>query len=95
MPESAETSPDCTPWVICGRSGAKLIDGQATPPMAVQAAVATVLFNTVRRVDAVGLGKVTAIVSPPSNAANLISDSDEGANFMRRHDDSDHADSQI
>jgi len=38
-PPSAPTSPDCTPWVICGRSAARLRYGIAITPAPVAAAV--------------------------------------------------------
>jgi hypothetical protein len=66
MPEPTDTSPDCMPCVIRGRSGAKLKDGHAMPPIAVQAVVATELFNTARRVNATRFRIVTAIGPPPS-----------------------------
>src|SRR5580698_6022969 len=46
------------PWVICARSGAKLREGRAIPPIAVNAAEAPALLSNVRR--------VTAIRTPPS-----------------------------
>src|SRR5262249_430166 len=88
-PEPVDTSPDCMPCVICGRSGAKLKDGYAMPPVAGQAAVATVLRTTARRVNAVRFRIVMAIGPPPSKrGANLAFDSDEGSKFVRQHNDS-------
>src|SRR5580698_5110128 len=46
------------PWVICARSGAKLREGRAIPPIAVNAAEAPALRSNVRR--------VTGIRTPPS-----------------------------
>src|SRR6516164_6940779 len=70
-PDSADTSPDCMPCVICGRPGAKLKDGYAMLPIAVQAAVATVLFITARRVNAVRFRILMAIEPPPSKRGEL------------------------
>ena len=70
-PESADTTPDCMPCVICGRPGAKLKEGYAMPPIAVQAAVATVLLITARRVNAVRFRTVMAIGPPPSKRSEL------------------------
>jgi hypothetical protein len=42
-PELIDTSPDCTPWLTCGRSPARLIAGQATAPTV--PAAAAVLRN--------------------------------------------------
>src|SRR5580698_2929439 len=47
------------PWVICARSGAKLREGRAMVPIAVNAADAPALLSNVRR--------VIAIRSPPSS----------------------------
>jgi len=54
------------PCVICGRPGAKLKDGHAMPPIAVQAVVATALLLTARRVKATRFRIVTAIGPPTS-----------------------------
>ncbi len=40
-PESTEMSPDCTPWLIAGRSLARLMKGLAMPPKPVNAVAAT------------------------------------------------------
>ncbi len=40
-PESVPTSPDCSPWVMIGRSAARLKYGLAIPPAIVIAAVET------------------------------------------------------
>src|ERR1700692_3958291 len=63
-PESTDTSPDCTPWVICTRSGAKLSEGRARPPIAVTAADAAAVFKNARRVSAAR--RRIAIGPPPS-----------------------------
>ena len=63
-PESIDTSPDCTPWVIWTRSGAKLSEGRARPPIAVRAAVAVAVFKSARRVSAAR--RRIAIGPPPS-----------------------------
>jgi hypothetical protein len=66
MAESIDTSPDCTPCVICARSGAKLSDGRAKAPTAVRAADAVAVFSSARRVSAARLRILTAIGPPPS-----------------------------
>ena len=70
-PESTDTSPDCTPCVICGRSGAQLSEGRAMPPIAVKAADAAAVFSSARRVNAARLRVPTAIGPPPSTAAEI------------------------
>src|SRR5260370_32111806 len=47
--ESTDTSPDCTPWLIEGRSAARLTVGRAMPPAATIPAAADV-FRKRRRV---------------------------------------------
>jgi hypothetical protein len=59
------------PCVICGRPGAKLTEGYAMPLIAVQAAVATVLLITARRVNAERFRIVMAIGPPPSKRSEL------------------------
>ena len=49
-PESAETSPDCTPCVISGRSAARLRYGLAIDPMAEKAVADAAVANSRRRV---------------------------------------------
>jgi hypothetical protein len=68
MPDDSDTSPDCTPWVICGRSAAKLSAGRARPPSSAIAADA--VCSNPRRVSAVRLCLTTAIRPPPMNAAD-------------------------
>src|ERR1700722_18864418 len=63
-PESTDTSPDCTPWLICTRSGAQLSGGRAMPPSAVRVADAAVVFSSARRVSAAR--PRIAIGPPPS-----------------------------
>src|SRR5712671_6643884 len=48
--ESTDTSPDCTPWLIEGRSAARLTIGRAMPPAATIPAAADVFRNR-RRVN--------------------------------------------
>src|SRR5258708_5704397 len=48
--ESTDTSPDCTPWLIEGRSAARLTIGRAMPPAATIPAAAEV-FRHRRRVN--------------------------------------------
>src|SRR6266478_7421008 len=43
--ESTDTSPDCTPWLIEGRSAARLTIGRAMPPAATIPAAADVFRN--------------------------------------------------
>jgi hypothetical protein len=66
-PESVDTSPDATPCVMAGRSGARLSDGRAMPPKAVIAAEAATVFISRRRVSAAPGRALTAIGPPPSN----------------------------
>src|ERR1700722_2192692 len=54
------------PCVICTRSGAKLKEGRAIPPIAVIAAEAAALLSTPRRVSAVRL-RILAAIGPPSS----------------------------
>src|SRR5579862_2400041 len=70
-PESIDTSPDCTPWVICARSGAKLSEGRARPPIAVTAADAAAVFKSARRVNAAR--RRIAIWPPPSQGGGKCS----------------------
>src|SRR3981189_103120 len=48
-PESTDTSPDWTPWLICGRSAARLIEGRGMPPAAVSALEAPAMARKRRR----------------------------------------------
>src|SRR6516164_4901649 len=65
-PESTETSPDWTPWVITGRSAARLSAGLAMPPAAAIAADEAAVVKKRRRVSDAPL-RMTAIGPPPSN----------------------------
>src|SRR5712671_6299087 len=49
--ESTDTSPDCTPWLIEGRSAARLTFGRAIPPAAAIPATADVFRNRRRVID--------------------------------------------
>src|SRR5215472_1002301 len=50
--ESTDTSPDCTPWVIVGRSAAKLRAGRAMPETAVRVAADAPVASKRRRFTA-------------------------------------------
>src|SRR5262245_5368824 len=64
MPESTDTSPDWMPWVITGRSAARLSAGLPMPPSAAPATDAAAVVRNRRRVgDAVRVA--TAIGPPP------------------------------
>jgi hypothetical protein len=67
MPESIETSPDWMPWVMTGRSAARLSEGLAMPSSRLTAAVAPAADRKERRVSDARLRRVTAIGPPPSN----------------------------
>src|SRR5712692_4969641 len=67
MPESTDTSPDWMPWVMIGRSFARLREGLAMPPSTVTAAVAPAVDKNRRRVSDAPLRMVTAMGPPPSN----------------------------
>src|SRR5262245_23348243 len=67
MPESTETSPDWMPWVMTGRSAARLSEGLAMPSSRPTAAVAPTADRNRRRVSDARLRMVTAIGPPPSN----------------------------
>ena len=67
MPESTETSPDWMPWVMTGRSAARLSEGLAMPSSRPTAAVAPAADRKERRVSDARLRMVTAIGPPPSN----------------------------
>src|SRR6516225_6211881 len=64
--ESTETSPDWTPWVMTGRSAARLSAGLAIPPAAAIAADEAAVVKKRRRVSDAPL-RMTAIGPPPSN----------------------------
>src|SRR5215831_5631907 len=64
--ESRETSPDWTPWVITGRSAARLNAGLAMPPAAAIATDEAAVVKKRRRVSDAPL-RMTAIGPPPSN----------------------------
>src|SRR5215468_987818 len=49
--ESTDTSPDCTPWLIEGRSAARLTIGRARPPPAATIPAAADVFRNRRRVN--------------------------------------------
>src|SRR5262245_35807315 len=69
-PESTETSPDCSPWVMHGRSAARLRQGLAGTPAAVRAADDRLVRRNSRRVSACARDacrSLTAIGPPPSN----------------------------
>src|SRR5262249_19569193 len=66
IPESTETSPDWTPWVMTGRSAARLSAGLAMPPAAAIAADEAAVVKKRRRVSDAPL-RMTAIGPPPSN----------------------------
>ncbi len=68
-PELTDTSPDWMPWVMIGRSLARLREGLAMPPSTVAAAVAPAVDRNRRRVSDAPLRMVTAIGPPPSNHA--------------------------
>jgi hypothetical protein len=72
MPESTETSPDWMPWVMSGRSAARLSAGLGQPPTATTAADDAAVVSNRRRVRArpgAPARMVTAIGPPPSNHA--------------------------
>src|SRR5262245_44708846 len=64
--ESTQTSPDWTPWVITGRSAARLNAGLAMPPAAAITADEAAVVKKRRRVSDAPL-RMTAIGPPPSN----------------------------
>src|SRR5262249_16777964 len=64
--ESTETSPDWTPWVITGRSAARLNAGLAKPPVAAITADEAAVVKKRRRLSDAPL-RMTAIGPPPSN----------------------------
>src|SRR5262249_53696908 len=64
--ESTETSPDWTPWVITGRSAARLSAGLAMPPAAAITADEAAVVKKRRPVSDAPL-RMTAIGPPPSN----------------------------
>src|SRR6266540_4062837 len=66
-PESTDTSPDWMPWVMRGRSAARLRNGLAVPPSAVIAADEATVVKRRRRVGDAPCRMVTAIGPPPSN----------------------------
>src|SRR5262245_4157371 len=66
IPESTQTSPDWTPWVMTGRSAARLSAGLAMPPAAAIAADEAAVVKKRRRVSDAPL-RMTAIGPPPSN----------------------------
>src|SRR5258705_10429195 len=49
MPESTDTSPDWMPWVISGRSAARLRYGRLIPPSVEMAVDAAAVFKNRRR----------------------------------------------
>jgi hypothetical protein len=65
--EPIETSPDWMPWVISGRSAARLAYGLAMLPAAVIATDDATLVKNRRRVSDAALRAMTAIGPPPSN----------------------------
>jgi hypothetical protein len=48
IPESIDTSPDCTPWLMTGRSAARLIEGRAIPPKPLASAAEPKLVSSRR-----------------------------------------------
>src|SRR5262249_32000940 len=64
--ESTERSPDWTPWVMTGRSAARLSAGLAMPPAAAITADEAAGVKKRRRVSDAPL-RMTAIGPPPSN----------------------------
>src|SRR5215217_7250874 len=57
-PDSTDTSPDWTPWVMTGRSSARLRYGRARLSIVVAAVVAAAVTRKRRRVSlAVGMGR--------------------------------------
>src|SRR5262245_57562159 len=89
MPESVDTSPDCKPWVICGRSPAKLRLGLATPSMTVAAAAAPADDRKLRR-DGVAPTDMRIAIGPPQadSRATMPAPGDSAPTLMRQRDDS-------
>src|SRR5882762_9976949 len=73
------------PWVMTGRSAARLRPGLAMPPTAVIAADEAAVVRNRRRVSA-PVGRVTAIGPPPPNQLRrkLTASSDRGSTLSRR-----------
>src|SRR5512140_2791242 len=66
-PESIETSPDCTPCVIRGRSLARLMNGRQIPPSVLKA-VASALVARKRRREAAPIRIVMEVSASRLNA---------------------------
>src|SRR5438128_9013856 len=83
--ESVDTSPDWMPWVITGRSAARLRYGLATPPTAVADSDDAAVARNRRRVSNPRDGRESVIGSPLFDLrATLPADSDRDSKIMRQ-----------
>src|SRR5712672_3675077 len=89
MPEPVDTSPDWMPWVITGRSAARLRYGLAMPPTAVTDSDDAAVATNRRRVSNARDGRESGMGSPLFDSrATLPADSDRDSKIMRHADDS-------